>query len=250
MILTQLKYDLKMFFREIFYLVFTIIVPPLSYLFMGQLFGSNTYGDFNYAQFYTPSFIILITFSVVFFAFGFDNVSNRFMGIEKRINISPINIKVIIIASILKSIIVSSLGFISIFALGILVYDIKFTLMNLITSYGFFLVINVVLLIISLSCYSFFKEMKSALVFSIISFQVVMFTGDFSVPVAQAPKFVQYIARVNPVYHLNHLFINIWNNSFELSKQNLMSIGYVTFITLFSLGIFLIASSKKRGDSI
>lgn len=71
MLVTQLKYDLKMFFRELFYLVFTVIMPPASYVFMGQLFDNKVYGDnLNYVQFYTPSFIILITFSVVFFAFG------------------------------------------------------------------------------------------------------------------------------------------------------------------------------------
>ncbi|WP_142415623.1 ABC transporter permease [Hathewaya massiliensis] len=246
MLLTQLKYDLKMFFRELFYLVFTVIMPPASYIFMGQLFGSQSYGKFNYAQFYTPSFIILITFSVVFFAFGFDNVMNRSSGIEKRISISPINMRIIVVSNILKSVIITSLGFLSILTLGIFVYDLKLAALQLLLSYGFFIIINITLLILSLACYSFFNEMKSALVFSIIAFQVVMFTGDFSVPVAQAPKFVQYIAHANPVYHLNHLFINIWNNAFEFNRGNLISIGYVAIVVLVSLIVFLLSSTRKK----
>ena len=41
MLATQLKYDLLMFSRELFYLVFTIVVPPVTYIFMGQLFGRS-----------------------------------------------------------------------------------------------------------------------------------------------------------------------------------------------------------------
>ena len=43
MLATQLKYDLLMFSRELFYMIFTIIIPPVTYLFMGQLFGDQTY---------------------------------------------------------------------------------------------------------------------------------------------------------------------------------------------------------------
>lgn len=79
-----------MFFRELFYLVFTMIVPPTSYLLMGQMFGDATYGGgLNYIQTYTPSFMLLISFTVVFFAFGFDQVMNRSTGIEKRLLTTP-----------------------------------------------------------------------------------------------------------------------------------------------------------------
>ena len=246
MLIIQLKYDLKMFFRELFYLVFTVIMPPVSYLFMGQLFRNQSYGEFNYAQFYTPSFIMLITFSVVFFAFGFDNVVNRESGIEKRISISPINIKILIVSNILKSIIITSLGFISILILGILVYDLKLNVAQVFFSYGFFIIINITLLVFSLACYSFFNDMKSALVFSIVTFQVVMFTGDFSIPVAKSPKFVQYMANVNPVYHLNHLFINVWNNAFEFNRTTLISIGYIAIVVLISLVVFSFNSTRRK----
>ena len=86
MLATQLKYDLLMFSRELFYLVFTVLVPPATYIFMGQLFGEQTYaGNLSYVQTYTPSFILVITFTVVFFAFGFDQVTHRTTGVEKRI---------------------------------------------------------------------------------------------------------------------------------------------------------------------
>ena len=37
MLATQLKYDLLMFSRELFYLVFTIVVPPVNVYFHGAI---------------------------------------------------------------------------------------------------------------------------------------------------------------------------------------------------------------------
>ena len=101
MLATQLKYDLLMFSRELFYLVFTIVVPPVTYIFMGQLYGDQTYaGNLSYAQTYTPSFILLITFTIVFFAFGFDQVTHRTTGVEKRISLSPVSKNTLLLSSI------------------------------------------------------------------------------------------------------------------------------------------------------
>ncbi|AIY74620.1 ABC transporter permease [Bacillus anthracis] len=248
MLVTQLKYDLKMFFRELFYLVFTVIMPPASYVFMGQLFDNKVYGDnLNYVQFYTPSFIILITFSVVFFAFGFDQVMNRSLGIEKRISVAPVNAQLLLMSNILKSIIITSLGFTTILIIGMTVYDLSLEWKTLLFSYLAFIGINAILLTISSAIYSFFNEMKSALVFSIVIFQVVMFTGDFTMPIASSPKFVQYIAKANPVYHINHIFIDIWNQMFELNSKTVYSIAYVIVVFLIALGVIVGRAKKQRG---
>jgi ABC-2 type transport system permease protein len=236
MLVTQLKYDLKMFFREIFYLAFTVIIPPATYVLMGQLFSNDVYGNnLSYVQFYTPSFIILITFSVVFFAFGFDQVMNRSLGIEKRISVSPVNMGTILMSNILKSILITSLGFMTITSIGLAVYNLSLSFTTFLSSYLVFILINAILLTISSAIYSFFKEMKSALVFSIIIFQIVMFTGDFTMPIEMAPKFVQVIANFNPIYHINHIFIDVWNQMFVLDKDAALSLAYVTAIFFISL---------------
>lgn len=246
MLATQLKYDLIMFTRELFYLVFSIIIPPITYVFMGQLFGDNTYGgNLSYAQMYTPSFILLITFTVVFFAFGFDQVMNRSTGVEKRISISPVSKRVLLISSIIRSIIITSFGFVFINIIGIFLYDLQFQFIHFLSSYGFFIILNAVLLIISSAIYSFFTEMKTALVFSIIIFQVVMFTGDFSMPVSMMPKFIQVIADFNPIYHMNHLFIDVWNHQLTFDISTFISIGYILGVLLVALIIIQYTNKKK-----
>ena len=81
--------------------------------------------------------------------------------------------------------------------------------------------LNAVLLIISSAIYSLFKSMNAALVFSIVIFQVVIFTGGFTMPISMMPKFVQVIADANPLYHMNNLFIAIWNGQLTFNNNTL-----------------------------
>lgn len=247
MLATQLRYDLLMFSREIFYLVFTIIVPPVSYLFMGQLFGDQTYaGNLSYAETYTPSYILLITFGVVFFAFGFDQVTNRATGVEKRIHLSPVSKKTLLLSSILKSIIITSGGFFLIYLIGMIAYDLSFHPLRFLAAYGFFILLNAGLLIMSSAIYSLFNSVNGALVFSIVIFQIVMITGGFTMPIAFMPKFVQIIADINPLYHMNNLFIAVWNGQFVFDTGTLISIGYIVCLVALSL-VIIRFSNQKRG---
>ncbi|MEK4487405.1 ABC transporter permease [Psychrobacillus sp. FSL H8-0484] len=246
MLITQLKYDLLMFSREIFYLVFSVFVPPAAYIFMGQLFGDQSYAGLSYAQTYTPSYILLITFTVVFFAYGFDQVTHRTTGVEKRIRLSPVSKTTLLLSSIIRSTIITSLGYVLIYAIGMVMYDLQFRFMEALASYGFFILLNAALLIMASAIYSFFKNMNSALVFSIVSFQVVMFTGGFAMPINLMPKFIQVIADFNPLYHMNTLFIAVWNGQLILDNSTLLSIGYILVLVIISLVVIRIMNKRKN----
>ncbi|MGE7023312.1 ABC transporter permease [Solibacillus cecembensis] len=247
MLLTQLRYDLLMFSRELFYLVFTIFVPPITYIFMGQLFGDTMYaGNLSYAQTYTPSFILLITFTVIFFAFGFDQVTHRTTGVEKRIRISPVSKTTLLLSSIIRSVIITSIGFILILVIGIAMYNVEFHIIELITSYGFFIVLNALLLIISSAVYSFFNNMKSALVFSIVILQIVILTGGFAMPINLMPTFIQTIANFNPLYHMNTLFIAVWNGQLTFNNSTVLSFGYISAFALLSLIVLGFMNKRKN----
>ena len=246
MLATQLKYDLLMFSRDIFYMIFTSIVPPVTYLFMGQLFGNQTYaGNLSYGETYTPSFILLITFGVIFFAFGFDQVMNRTTGVEKRINLSPVPKKMLLLSAILKSIIITSIGFFLVYGIGMIAYDLALQPVRFLSAYGFFIILNAVLLVISSAIYSLFKSMNAALVFSIVIFQVVMITGGFTMPIALMPKFVQVMADANPLYHMNNLFIAVWNGQLVFDASTFISISYITGLLLVAFVIISITNKRR-----
>lgn len=246
MLATQLKYDLLMFSREIFYLVFTIALPPLSYILLGQLFQNETYsGNLNYEQIYTPAFILLITFTVIFFAFGFDQVSNRTTGVEKRIQLTPVSKNILLLSGIIRALIITSFGYVLINIIGIMVYGLNFELAGFLRSYAVFILINAALLLIASAIYSFFTNDKSALVFSIVIFQVVMLTGGFAMPVEKMPGFIQTIADLNPLYHMNKIFTAVWNDQLQFGNGTLLSMGYIIFLSLLSFFILQMKNKRK-----
>ena len=101
------------------------------------------------------------------------------------------------------------------------------------------------LLVIASAIYSLFNEMKSALVFSIVIFQVVIFTGGFAMPISMMPKFIQVIAEFNPLYHMNNLFIAVWNGQLTFDDSTLISIGYISCLVIVALVVLRI-SNKRR----
>lgn len=246
MLATQLKYDLIMFSRELFYVIFTLAVPPLSYLFLGQLFGGQLYaGNLNYAQVYTPAFILLITFTVIFFAFGFDQVAHRTTGVEKRIQLTPVSKSILLLSGIIRSLIITSFGYVLIYAIGITVYSLEFEPGSALRSYAVFIIFNAVLLLIASAVYSFFMNDKSALIFSIVIFQVVMLTGGFAMPVDRMPEIVQTIAALNPLYHMNKIFTAVWNSQLQFESGVFISIGYLLFLTVGSLIVLKSKGNRK-----
>lgn len=240
----QLKYDLLMFTRELFYLFFIVIVPPSTYVCMGQLYGDFTYeGNLSYAQIYTPSFIMLMTFGVIFFAFGFEQVMNRATGVHKRIELTPVPQRILLLSSIIKSIILTSCGFFLIYLIGVFVYEVRFQAWAFLTSLAFFIFINVALLIMASALFSFFRSMNSALIFTIILFQIVMVTGGFAIPIEMMPQFVKALATINPIYHLNQLFISAWNGKLQFDQTTIVSFSYIMVILLIA---FFILRIKRK----
>lgn len=139
---------------------------------------------------------------------------------------------------------ITSIGFSLIILIGKLVYDLQFSMAGLFISYVSLLVINAILLVYSHVVYLKFKEVKSALVVSMVLFQFVLFTGGFSVPIEFLPHFMKYMAYANPIYHLNQIYILIWNQMFELDQNMLIAMGYV--IALLMISWIVIEFSKRK----
>lgn len=110
-----------------------------------------------------------------------------------------------------------------------------FDLLNFMNAYLYFKAMIAVLLDFSVAIYSFFTKQNSALVFSIVIFQLVMMSGGFTMPVEMMPTFVQTIANFNVIYHMNQLFIAIWNGKLEWTDDTSISFGFIVIIFFSSL---------------
>ncbi|MGY3779222.1 ABC transporter permease [Isobaculum melis] len=246
MLMTQLKMDLKMFFRETFYII-SIIIPPVSYLLMGQMYGDLTYaGGLSYAQLYTPTFIILISFVTILFSFGFDQVSNRSNGTEKRIQLSPVSSSLLLVSGILKATIITGLGFVFITTLGVFVYDLQVTPVQMFLSFLGLILLDAVMLLLSSAIYSIFKSEKSALGMSIVLFQVVLLTGGFTIPLAVAPKVLQVIGHVNPMNYVNQFYTHIWNGTLAFSGEQLNGWIYLAVLSVLAYAFIIFQGKRKK----
>lgn len=246
MLMTQLKMDLKMFFREAFYVV-SIIIPPLSYLLMGQMFGDMTYaGGLSYAQLYTPTFIVLVSFTTILFSVGFDQVMNRSNGTEKRVQLSPVSSSLLLLSSILKAVVITGLGFIFITVLGIVVYDLQITAGQLLLSFIGLILVDAIMLVLVFALYSVFKSEKSALGTTIVLFQVVLLTGGFTIPLVVAPKVLQIIGSVNPMNYVNQLYTNIWNGTLAFNNEQLTGWLYLTILSVLAYGFIIFQGKRKK----
>ena len=99
-----------------------------------------------------------------FFAFGFDQVTHRTTGVEKRIRLSPVSKNTLLTVKYYP--LYHHYKFrlsCSFMRLACLCMICSFNVLNFIMAYGFFIILNAVLLVIASAIYSFFNEMKSAL---------------------------------------------------------------------------------------
>ena len=63
-------------------------------------------------------------------------------------------------------------------------------------------------------------------------------------PISMMPKFIQVIAEFNPLYHMNNLFIAVWNEQLTFDNSTLISIGYISCLVIVAL--FVLRFSNKR----
>lgn len=73
-----------------------------------------------------------------------------------------------------------------------------------------FVVVVMIMMLLSLTLYGFFKNSRQAMPFTIILFQYVLVASGMIMPVENMPKFMQYLVYINPVYHMNKVLINVW----------------------------------------
>lgn len=65
-------------------------------------------------------------------------------------------------------------------------------------------------------------------------------------PIERMPSFVQVIADFNPLYHMNQLFIAVWNGQFVFESGTFMSIGYILSWVLVALLIIRFAKKVRN----
>lgn len=236
-IITHTQMELKLFFRETLALLFTFIVPAVSFIVFGFMFDSNTYNGLNYFQAYIPSMIAIIIFTTAFFSMGLQIVIDREKGVYKRLKGTPINQNAIFIATIIKGFIAIYVGAIEILLIA------KFGFGSQLTTHPIEFLVALTLCAITFFSIGFIvssvtKRMQTALGIAMISMYPMMFLSGATIPLETYPVFLQKIAAFVPLTYVVNVLRDGWNGTL-FTTGALLDIGILVGILMVATFIGL-----------
>ncbi|WP_449539101.1 ABC transporter permease [Ferdinandcohnia sp. Marseille-Q9671] len=236
-IITHTKMEMRLFFRETLALLFTFIVPAVSFIVFGLMFESNTYAGLDYFQAYIPSMIAIIIFTTAFFSMGLQIVIDREKGVYKRLKGTPINQHAIFTATIVKGFIAIYVGALEIlliakfgFGATLTTNPIEFFLALTLCSITFF---SIGFIVSSVT-----KRMQTALGIAMISMYPMMFLSGATIPLETYPEVLQKIAAIVPLTYVVNVLRDGWNGTL-FTTDAMLDIGILFGILLISTFIGL-----------
>ncbi|MFS0820093.1 ABC transporter permease [Bacillus sp. 1P02SD] len=236
-ILTHTQMELKLFFRETLPLLFTFIVPAVSFIVFGLMFESNTYEGLNYFQAYIPSMIAIIIFTTAFFSMGLQIVIDREKGVYKRLKGTPINQNAIFTATILKGFIAIYVGAIEILLIAKFGFGTELTA----HPFEFFAALtfsSITFFSIGFIISSVTKRMQTALGVAMIAMYPMMFLSGATIPIETYPEVLQKIATIIPLTYVVNVLRDGWNGTL-FTTDALLDIGILVGILVVSTVIGL-----------
>ncbi len=204
----QFWYDLVIFFREPFFALPILLLPGAFFIVYAGSYAKNQSDLSGFAK-YIPMYMILICFLTVFFNIGTQYVTDKQSGIFKRILLSPISLFNLVLTYSLRGLFVSVLGYFEMLAIAVFVFHIPLG-ENMFLFFLSFAVMVMIMMLLSLTLHGFFKNSRQTMPFTIIGFQYALFASGMIIPVGNMSKFMQILAYINPIYHMNQVLIDVW----------------------------------------
>lgn len=234
----QIKYDLFIFLREPFFALPIMLLPAIFFYIYTRMYA-NSADVMTFGQ-YIPAYALLISFLTIFFNIGIQIVTDKELGVYKRIMISPANLYFMVATYVVRGVLISFVGLTEIILLAKIGFGIPLT-ENLLAFIFTFLILIGVMLLFSLSLHGFFKNSKQVLPFTIIMFQYVLFASGMLAPVHSLPKFMRVLVYINPIYHMNRIAVSVWEKT-NVGGINVLALLIVCFIC----SIFVVIQRRKE----
>ena len=231
--LTHTKMEIKLFFRELISVFFTFLLPAVSFIFFGTMYGSETYNGYNFVDTYIPGMVSIVMFTTGFFTIGLQVVIDREKGVYKRLRGTPLNSSYVFSAIITKGFFCIIVGTLEIILIAKYMFDatissslFQFALAMIVCSLSFF---AMGFLIASLA-----KRMQTAMAISMVAMYPMMFLSGSTLPLDKMPDVMQVISKFIPMTYVKDLLQHGWVGT-------LYSQPAIT-PTLVLIGIFIVGS--------
>lgn len=211
-VLTHTNMELRLFFREKLSLLFTFIIPAVSFIVFGMMYQTNSYDGLDYFQAYVPSMIAIIIFTSAFFSMGVQIVIDREKGVYKRLKGTPLNQKAIFTATVIKGFFAIYVGTFEIMLISKLGFQTELTAHPL----QFFLALtfcSITFFAIGFLVSSLVKRMQTALGIAMIAMYPMMFLSGATLPLDALPEVLQTSSYIVPLTYVVNILRDAWNGT-------------------------------------
>jgi ABC-2 type transport system permease protein len=209
-ILNLIRIETKLFFRETQAVFWTFLFPILMIWLFGALFGDQKVGQMSYSNAYIPSWIAITMLTTSLFTIGTALTEYREQGILRRYQATPIHPGKVIIAHIIYGTFIFLLSTIVIIIFGSLAFELEFPkyLGSTIIAFAIsiFAIFPFGIFVTSLG-----KNNRTSTAISIAILNLMLFLSGATFPLEMMPEYLQWVAKVLPLYYVVELVRQTWN---------------------------------------
>ncbi|ALS37680.1 ABC-2 type transport system permease protein [Enterococcus rotai] len=244
----QLVIEVKLYFRQPLYLIFSVIMPVVSLIIFGSMYSEQKYDGADFFSMFIPGFCVLILYASSIFNIGSQIVSDKEKGIYKRILVTPVSLFRFISVIVFKAYITAWLSFFLILLTSRLLFSV-YLLSKIGFIFGYSIFILYALLIgIGISFITQKVTTFSAVMMG--SFFPMFMLSDAAIPLAMMPAKIQQIAKFNPLFQANQILRSFWVGKI-FSEQGFTLWKSYLFLIIIGIAIYTIVLFKwKNRESL
>lgn len=236
-----IKYEAIMYFREFFSFFFTFIFPPAMLLLYGSTYGnepSKFFGGLGSMDASVPAFMAMIVGVTGLMAFPLTISSYKENKVYKRFDATPVGKGKIIAAQAVVNFIMTLLGFLLLFLVGKLFYNVKMD------GNWFITILMLILSICAIFSLGFLftaitSSTKMSNLLCYVTYFVMIFISGATMPKEMLPEAVNKFAKFLPLTHVVKVMQSaFWGKEFRVFQSSALVLG-VIFVVCLSLGAIL-----------
>ncbi|MBF7073485.1 ABC transporter permease [Glaciecola sp. MH2013] len=249
--LTSLKaffiLDMKITFRERVSLAMLLLMPAIFYLFFASFYNTPTEGatGLDYYNNYTVSFVSIILLSIALMNLGPVIVMSKEAGFYKRLMVSPLNMSEIWLTSILRALIIFTIGYAEMILLGYLMFDqlpqasiIQLVIPALISAFA--------LLSLGFLIGALFNASVAAFNVGMIIFQPMMLLSGAGYPLELMPEWAKTISYFIPFTYVVEIMRLGWSDNFFTQQSVLPCL----ILALMGIACAVISAKTFRSQAL
>ncbi|MGN0396184.1 MAG: ABC transporter permease [Coprococcus sp.] len=236
MLIEQLKVEVRVYLRQPMYLLFSLLMPVISFVIFGMMYKDVDYNGMSFFANYIPGFSVIILFASSVYNIGNQVVGDKEKGIYRRLAVTPISLKRIMAVVVFKAFLLALLGFILILLLAAFLFKVEFP--NLLIYSISYIVAIIYSLILGFSAGMLADKINTYSAVMMALFMPMFILSDTTIPLSVMPEIFGKIAKFNPLYHMTSVLRVAWDIS--IYKRSIKSFWQSMLFLIVLIIVFIV----------